>query len=251
MQRKLLLCFKVVILAFYIQIRDLFSYFAGNLDSLGGLSPMTETVGQDKLLAESASARIGFMRTRTAAFVREIFEALAWYEWTDPIRERKIEKLLDGSKLPIVSIWSEETREGDWVDYNFDIDVHSMQADTPEIKLQKIGLVLQQYVFPMLPVLQEQGGMIDLKTLMALVAKLSNVPELNDIVTFQEPQETPPEQGNAEPERVKKSAVTTRTYERVNRPGATRQGKDDVMTRLLMGGNVQESEAAAVGRPVT
>ncbi len=40
---------------------------------------------------------------------------------------------------------------------------------------------------------------------------------------------------------------TTRTYERVNKPGATRSGKDDVMSRLLMGGNVQQAEGAALG----
>lgn len=235
-------------LAFYIQLKDVFSYLAGNLDSLGGLSPMTETVGQDRLLTESANARMSFMKSRTAAFIKSIFEDLAWYEWTDPVRERVIEKRIGKTDMTVTSIWSEETREGDWLDYNFDIDVYSMTPDTPEVKLQKIGLVMQQYVLPMAPMLQEQGAIIDFRELMSLISKLSNVPELNDIVKFQEPQKSPPEQNKSQP--VRMPANTTRTYERVNRPGATRQGKDDAMSRLLLGSKVQQSEGAAIGRPV-
>ena len=43
---------------------------------------------------------------------------------------------------------------------------------------------------------------------------------------------------------------TTRTNVRVNRPGATRQGKDDAMGRILMGAGVQDGEAAALSRGV-
>jgi hypothetical protein len=96
--------------------------------------------------------------------------------------------------------------------------------------------------------MQQQGGQIDFKELMAIVSRLSNVPELNDIVVFGEPQPSQPEQGNSQPTLA---PHTTRTYERVNRPGATRHGKDDVMSRLLMGGNVQPAEGAALGRAVS
>jgi len=236
-------------LAFYLQVRDLFSYFAGNLDTMGGLAPMTETVGQDKMLGEAASARLNYMRDQTLDFSRDIFKALAWYEWTDPVRERVIEKPVKGTTISVQSTWSEETREGNWLDYNFDIDSFSMQADTPAIRLQKIGQVLDRYVAPYVELLQQQGGQIDFKELLGLVSRLSNVPELNDIVKFGEPQPSQPEQGNGKPTRMPSN--TTRTYERVNRPGATRHGKDDVMSRLLMGSNVQPSEGAALGRTVS
>ncbi|KKL08791.1 hypothetical protein LCGC14_2572330, partial [marine sediment metagenome] len=68
-------------LAFYLQVRDLNSYFAGNLDSLGGLAPMTQTVGQDKLLGEAAGAQMRDMADNVIKFNREVFEAFAWYEW--------------------------------------------------------------------------------------------------------------------------------------------------------------------------
>jgi len=236
-------------LAFYLQVRDLFSYFAGNLDTMGGLAPMTETIGQDKLLGDAASARLNYMRGRTLSFSKDIFKALAWYEWTNPVRERIVLKPVKGTDITLRRAWSPETREGNWLDYNFDIDSFSMQADTPSIKLQKIGSYLERFVIPMIPLIQQQGGQIDFKELTALTARLSNVPEINEIVRFGEPMATQPEQGNSQPSMM--PAHTTRTYERVNRAGATRHGKDDVMSRLLMGGNVQPSEGAALGKAIS
>jgi hypothetical protein len=236
-------------LAFFLQVRDLASYFAGNLDALGGLAPMSETIGQDEMMRQGAGSRMDFMRGRTTDFSRDIFKALAWYEWTDPVRERIIEKPVKGTDVTIRSTWSQETREGDWLDYNFDIDAYSMQGDTPTMKLQKIGAALERYVFPVLPQMQQQGGQLDFRELMALIARLGNVPELNDVVRFGEPIAAQPEQGNSQPTTM--PANTTRTYERVNRPGATRHGKDDTMSRLLMGSKVQPAEGASLGRMVS
>ena len=42
---------------------------------------------------------------------------------------------------------------------------------------------------------------------------------------------------------ARQSPVTTRNYVRENRSGATQQGKDDAMSRILMGADVQPAEA--------
>jgi hypothetical protein len=233
-------------LAFFLQTRDLFSYFSGNLDSLGGLSPVADTLGQDTMLSEAASARLEFMSDRTIDFARGVYRSLAWYLWTDPVRKRTLEKPVDGTDITIRTVWSPETRDGDFLDYNFDIDIYSMQSDTPSVKLQKIGQVLERYIYPVLPLLQQQGGQIDFRALLDLIGSLANIPELSELVTFGEPPEEQAAAGNPSPTTM--PAHTTRTYERVNRPGATRSGKDDVMSRVLMGAGVQGSEMAAMGR---
>lgn len=234
-------------LAFYIQIKDLFNYFSGNIDTMGGLAPATETVGQDRMLTEAATARLADMKSQTADFVRGIYQALAWYEWTDPVRVRTVRKDVPGTNISVKTKLTPEIREGDWLDYNFDIDVYSMQDDTPSMKLQKIGTALERYVFPALPLLQAQGGSIDFKALLDTVSTLGNIPELAEIVRFggEPPAEGVPVTGDSP---IRMPVHTTRTYERVNRPGATRHGKDDVLTRLLLGGKVQMPEAAALGR---
>jgi len=239
-------------LAFFLQTRDLFSYFGGNLDTLGGLAPQADTVGQDQLLSQAAGTRMTDMADQVRKFAKGVFSALAWYEWTDPIRVRMLEKAAPGD-IMLTSQWSDETREGDFLDYNFDIDVFSLQDESPSAKLQKLGVIFDRYVIPLLPNIQEQGGRINLSKLFSTIAQYANVPEVSEIVEFDSniaaEGEMKPE-GNAQPERVKAPAHTTRTYERVNRPGATRAGKDDVMSRLLMGGTVQGSEAATLNRRV-
>jgi len=231
-------------LAFYLQIRDLFSYFGGNLDSLGGLAVSADTLGQDKLISEASGARLKTMGEATTDFVRDIFKALAWYEWTDPVRQRKIRKPVKGTDISVPVLWSADTRDGDYLDYNLDIDVYSMQDDSPSTKLQKVGTALERFVFPLLPAIEAQGGQIDVQRLLGMVGGLANIPEFSEIVKFPEPDATEQmERGDATP-RMATPAHTTRTYERVSRSAATRAGKDDVMSRLLMGGKVQPKEGA-------
>ena len=226
-------------LAFYMQVRDLFSYFAGNLDTLGGLAPQSSTVGQDKLLAQSASARLKTMSEQTIDFAKGILKSLAFYEWEDPVKERTIEKFVPGTDISIRKLWTVADRKGKFADYNFDIDVYSMQDDSPSEKLQKIGMALERFVFPALPLLQAQGGQIDFKELLALVGRLGNIPELSDLVKFQNADTANENQAEAqggEQEPPGMPANTTRTYERVGRPGATQAGKTANMMQALMTG---------------
>lgn len=175
-------------LAFYLQCKELFSYFAGNLDSLGGLAPMTETVGQDKLLAEAASAQLSHMASATVDFIRELFRDLAFYEWSDPIRRRELKRPIPGMQdMSIVTPWGAEDRQGDFNVFHFDIDVFSMRDDSPSLKLQRLGLIMDRYVFPLLPEIQRQSGSLGVQELLSIVAKLSDFDELNEIITFTTP----------------------------------------------------------------
>jgi hypothetical protein len=236
-------------LAFYLQVRDLFSYFAGNLDSLGGLSATASTLGQDKLLSEAASARLNDMAESTSDFVREIFRDLAFYEWNDPVKERDIVKSLDEApEFTVQAKWSPETRKGRFQDYDFDIDVFSMQDDSPSVKIQKLGTTLERFIFPLLPFVTQQGGQVDLKKLVEVLAKYGNIPELAEVVKFVDPASMMQGEGQGGGDGVQKPSNTTRTYVRENRSAPTRAGKDDVMSRLLMGGKVPSAEGASLGR---
>jgi len=239
-------------LAFYLQLRDLFNYFAGNLDSLGGLSPVSDTLGQEKMMSEAANARLRAMSDNVMDFVRNIMKAIAWYEWTNPYAERKIMKPLKGTDIAISKKWSPETMEGDFLDYNFDIDVYSMQDDSPGNRLQKLGTALERFVFPILGQIEAQGGQFNTKVMIEKISELSDLPELADMILYQEPSANDrPVVGDPRARHERSMPTQTkRTYERVSRPGATRSGKDDVMSRLLMGGNVQAGEGSAMGRMV-
>ena len=121
-------------LAFYLQVQDQLDYFAGNLNTLGGLGPGSDTVGQDRLMSEAAGARAQDMAQQTFKFAKGIFKALAWYDWTNPVRKRFVEKRIGKTDIYLNREWSDETREGNFLDYNFDIDVYSMQDNSPAVR---------------------------------------------------------------------------------------------------------------------
>jgi len=215
-------------LAYFMQCRDLASYFGGNLDALGGLAPQTETLGQDRLLSEAASAQLRDMQTVTISQVREVFRALAWYEWHDPVGERLLEKPLPGmpgQSIPV--LWNRNSRQGDFDEYQLDIDVFSLLDNSPTLKLQRLGYIMSTYIIPLMPEIQRQGGELDVQSLLKLVAKLTDFDELQDIIVFaNEPQPPTGQQAAGQP------AETKRTYEHTSRPAPTSQA-DEMMSQLL------------------
>lgn len=234
-------------LAFFLQTRDIFSYQAGNLDSLGGLGPVAETATQDAGISQAAGARMASMKSRTLAFARGVWRSLAWFEWTNPVRKRTIKKPVDGTDIVLTREWSAETRDGDFLDYNFNIDPYSMEDDSPEIRLQKIKAVLLEVIIPLLPMMQQQGASLDFRKLVELLARLGNLDDLRSLVTFGEPIEGDPAAGGSGMPSFK-PAQTTRRYERVNRSAPTRSAKDGILSRGLMGLGIQGSERSSLTR---
>jgi len=234
-------------LAFFINTKDIFSYFAGNLDSLGGLGVQSDTVGQDKLISAASSAQLKDMASSVVDFSRNIFRALAYYEWNDLFRTRELERPIPGTDIKLVVPWNRNSRQGAFDTYDLDIDIFSLQDDSPSAKLQKISLVWQQWVLPMLPFIEQAGGQLNAKSILETVAKYADVPEVAEMIQFYDGFSTD-EVGNKETTKSEPTN-TTRTYERVNRPGASDRGKSQILQQALLGGTPQASEAASLTRP--
>lgn len=238
-------------LAFFLQVKDLFAWFAGNLDAIGGLGPQADTLGQDQLLTASASRRLEDMKDRTYLVVQSVQESIGDYLWNDPNADyTSIHRVggpgpLDGVDVPIR--FSSDTKEGDLLDYNVEILPNSMQQLTPAERLRTITQAIERFYIPLAQQAREQGVVLDIPALLDVVARYTGVKELRDIIVTGQPVEPIAGPGrNA----ATQSPVTTRTNIRRNIPGASRSGKDDVLARALIGSASQSSETAAVSRPV-
>ena len=240
-------------LASAIHAKDIFNDLMGNLSLLGGLGPQSDTLGQDELLNANASKKIAEMQDRFVTFTKGVVQALAWYEWTEPLRERQLTKSVPGTDIGFSVLWAPETREGDFIQYDLDIEPYSMQHTSPATRLNTLLNVFQTVIVPSLPILQQQGGNLNMQELLDLISEYTNIPELRNIVQFQGLMEEDEASmaGNATPE-VRQAASTTRTNVRVNRPGATTGGKDEALMQRLLGGaaSVQPGQAAAMTRNV-
>lgn len=216
-------------LAFYLECRDLFSYFAGNVDSLGGLAAMSETATQDKLLSTAASAQLKDMSVRAVGVLTELFNALAYYEWNDPIKSRTLQKQIPNSTITIPVQWTGESRMGDFDAFMINIDIYSLQDDSPSTKLQKVSFIMKEYVLPLMSLIQQAGGTVDVQRLLEIVARYSDTPEVNEIVVFMDrPMEA---QTSGQPSMP---TNTTRTVERVGKPGMTREGASNAIQQSLL-----------------
>lgn len=230
-------------LAMWIQSAQLFNARAGNLDALGGLSPGAETLGQDQMLTETASRLVNHMQQRVIDFVRRICRDLTWYLWFN--QNGPISILRDLGSNRYVKNFTADFRVGGYFDYLYDIAPYTMQSRTPKQRMAQVMQWLQQVILPAAPMFAQSGKTLDAGKLLELIQTYDDLPELGRLLTKIDPEMM--DQMGAQ-QQVQKSPVSRRTYERINRPGRTRQAADYAMTQAMMGKGVQNSEMEAAAR---
>lgn len=198
---------------FMLNSMELFDRMAGNLQSMLGLGASTDTVGQEKLVRGAASRREEELKSAVLKATIDLTEELAYLLWSDEFTELPSRTAIDG--LPDVTVdstWKPGERMGDWSDFQVDIDVYSMQYQGPTARLEALNGLLTQVYMGLMPLMQQQGGTIDIARLTSVYAELLNLPQLSEVVLFSEVPVPP--QGQADPPR--KPPSSNRTYTRRN-----------------------------------
>jgi hypothetical protein len=228
--------------AFLLDVVQQFNKHMGNPDILSGLGPQSPTATQDEMLEENASVMILDMEKATADFVSRALEDLGWYHWVDPDHTMRSAVAVPGTNQSIMAALTPQDREGDDWQYNFDIQPFSLRYITPEMHLRNIIQFLNR-MERHLPFMQQQGIVLDYNRLVELYAEYTNTPQIKEVLRSINPEQAgvPPvgQQGGM-------PANTTRTYERVSRPGATDRGNSQVLQQLMSGGNPQDAQMRAL-----
>ena len=232
-------------LAFTIQARDLFSLMAGNLDAMGGLGPQSETFRQDAMIAQTVSKKSARMSRAVVDATTEVVRDFVYRLWNDPLNYYTTTRPIAGTRVQVQAELIPGVRYGEFHEFDIRIEPYSMQYKSPQERGSDIIQLLTNVVFPMMPFLQQQGIGVNLQHVFEMLSKYLSLPELQLIFEFI----GAPLPGTGRDGEAKQPQVSHRTYERVSRPGATRQGNDQTMQQILMGGNPQQAERAALGRP--
>lgn len=226
------------------QLLAVFDERAGNLRGLGGLGPQSKTLGQDRMLNESASATITDMQAASVNFTESVMRALCWYFHHDPFRTMEATYSLPG--LPDVAIERRATprmrRQVPWEKLDLSVDPYSLQHQTPQTKAAALQGLMTNVVTPILPLLQQAGVTVDFPKFLQILADLTGMPEVTEIVAVQDP---PEPRGESGPDAAAGPGPQgTRTYERVSRPADT-AGADlnRLQTQLAQAERQRESEA--------
>lgn len=219
--------------AFMLGGIELFDRMGGNLQARMGLGASADTVGQEKLIHGAASRKEGQMQYVMLNAATKLIRKLGVMLWQDPFKKMVMEIPIVGAPgYTYTSTWEPGDREGNFLEYNFEIDVFSMQFQSPASKVQKINEIVTGVVLPMAQLIMQQGGMVDFFALMRIYADLLNLPELMDVVKFGSPMEST--DGLSAIAEVPKSPTSTRNYVRHNTGGS--RGNDPMQQALQMMG---------------
>ena len=173
------------------QRRD-FSYAAGGLDTYAGLSGQSaETLGESRLLAGAANAMLEDMGGYAQEFMKGVLGDVYWFDIRDPDpNTRMLRKPIEGTNVTYGVPWTPEKRA--MIErFQFDIDVepYSYRMRSPEGRLADL-LSAVQVVLSMGPMAAAQGVMVNVPEVVRQIARLRNLPELNDaLITNRDPNE--------------------------------------------------------------
>jgi hypothetical protein len=209
-------------------LKELFSWLAGNLEIMGGLSAQSKTKGQDELLAQNSSATISVMQGRVLDFISSVMESMCWYWHHDPTKVYRSTFQVPGSEIQIPT-YSFPTDQGGgsrknrmrvpFADLDITIDPYSLQHQTPQSRLQAITQFIQGVYLPMSQLASQQNIMLDLNQLFNLAGKYMDQPDLPTILTTA-PAPQQDSSGGAGPE-PSGPMNETKTYERRSLGGDT------------------------------
>ena len=167
---------------FVMWLMQMFSRQAGNVNLLGGLSQEARTATEAMQVQSNATARLRDMQGQLYEVVRDIGESMAWYLFTDPFIQIPVIKRMPSLGLELDVTFSEEAREGDWLDYNIDIVPYSMSQDTPEQYARKLMEWWTSVVLPTLPFAEQQGSVPDVTALDLLMAHEMGIREADQLL---------------------------------------------------------------------
>ena len=233
------------LLAMFLNGKDQFSYFAGNLDVLSGLGAQSDTLGQDRLIAQSASQRLSEMQGRTAKFLTRTMKSVAWYIHDDPSLSVSVEKPITSRRTRTI-VYDASRREGDYLDYNYDLVAHSTTDMTPAMRAEQMMAIHDRIILPNQATMQQSGQSFDV---VGFVKKVSGYAMVDEMGEFLNSGEAPlPDGDEREIDAANKPLETKRTYERINRPSGTRRGAEKALTQTLLGASGNPDEMDSIGR---
>lgn len=217
--------------AFFMDSMQRFDYMH-RISALGGNAAMSDTARQDEQMAGSASQRVQKMADRLRTATAGVFRSLAWHLFYEPGKQPPIMFRIPGSDIEVEDRYTPDKREGDFLDYGFDIVPYSNQRKTPADEVRELDETFQ-IVLQAGPAAMQAGVLANVEGYLKARADITGFKYLEDLVTFAGPQ-APEEQGGEMPS-AGMPANTTRNYVRRSSGGGAAQQTAGIMAMMQAG----------------
>lgn len=222
---------------------NMFNDMAGNIKAVAGLGRQADTLGQEKMIVENASAQILALSQRATAFTHRLMNKLGWFFWHNPHESMTSSYSVPG--LPQFQterkVTPQERSKKRFEDIDIRLDPYSLQYLSPQDKASIIEGFTKEVFIPLAPLFNKPGISDFMQAYVKKVAKFRNMPELIELMeVLVGVQEMPQgEQDDGGGEAPGMNPETTRNYNRVSTsPGQSDQGESQQMIQNLMGGEM-------------
>ena len=233
-------------LGFALNVKAMCDFAMGNLTQQAGLGASAGTLGQEQLIKQASSVRIGAMQGALLTATTEVVKDIGFYLHYHPTVEYDLTLPIDGTdiELPITwprqqDEWGNETdaRKGDHDEYGISIQPYSMQDVSPGQRATMLRTIWREDIMP----LTQMGLQPDIYAYLQKLSAYYDLPELGDIVPMM--QTLQPQQGGAAnmPQPGKPGGHYVR--ENVSR-GMTPAAEQQQQAMMLMSGNNADMGAA-------
>lgn len=191
---------------------------AGNLNLMGGFAAESKTLGQDTMLAQTASQKLDHMQDKTEGFTAQAIRSLMWYDMRNPILSVPVEMVFPGTTLRVPIDVSPAKHFEKFFDLNFNVVPFSMQSKSPAQMANELIEVTTGVLIPAQQFMAAQNIGINWSQLIEKIGELKQMPHLQEVIIDMSGQ------GDmindvARSDRPPGPAVTHRVNTRVNKSG--------------------------------
>lgn len=235
-------------LGFALNVKSMAEWIMGNPTQGMGLGASAGTLGQERLIKQAASERIGSMQGVLLTATQGVLADIAFYLYHHPMIEMDLTIDITGTDMKVPITWPHrndgygqevDVRKGEYEQYDISIEPYSMVAVSPGERAQMLRDIWARDVLPAI----QLGVQPDVHAYIAQLAKYLDLPELLTIVpTAQEsvsPQERMSGGGGGVPQAGKPNGQYVR--ENISR-GMSDRGMDQQREMQLLSGKGQESQ---------
>jgi len=158
-----------------------FSEQQGNLNTLGGIRSESKTLGQERLKANNAQGTVEDMYESVTEFGTRAESKMAWYLMANPFVNIPMIKEVPGVPGGLSLTYNNDTRDGEFLDFNFEMQAYSTQGKTPEVAYQQLLSAVNQIILPLIEVGAQQGMTVDVQRLVQAASKYTESDDLMQV----------------------------------------------------------------------
>lgn len=235
-------------LGFALNVKSMADFIMGNLSQQMGLGTSANTLGQEQMIKQASSIRIGSMQGVLLSATQCVLEDIAFYLHNHPTQEFNLTREITGTDMKIPIKWPRrdngfgeevDVRSGEIEEFELSIEPYSMQEVSPGQRAELLRNIWQTDILPAI----QLGIQPDVYTYLNKLAKYYDLPELREIVPMVQESMAPQERtggGGRAPQAGKPNGQYTRTSQS---QGMSDRGMDQQREMMALSGGGEEQGA--------